>query len=76
MSSLVFCTPHLILCVHKIEKNEMGGACTACWGVVGVYRVLVEKPEGQIPVRRPTHKWENDNKTGCQDVGCLGNGLD
>jgi hypothetical protein len=31
----------------KIEKNEMGGACSAFGGVDrGVYMVLVGKPEG------------------------------
>jgi hypothetical protein len=27
--SLMVCTPHPIFSVDKIEKNEMGGACSA-----------------------------------------------
>jgi len=40
-----------------IEKNEMGWACGAYgWGE-GVYRVLVWKPEGRRPLRRPRRRW-------------------
>ena len=31
----------------KIEKNEMGWACSSYWGGEGAYRVLVRKPEGK-----------------------------
>jgi len=34
----------------KIEKNEVGGACSSQEGENGVYRVLVEKPEGNRPL--------------------------
>ena len=27
MRNLILCTPHTVLSVDKIEKNEMGGAC-------------------------------------------------
>jgi len=39
--------------VNKIEKSEMGWACGAYWRGEGVYRVLVGKPEGKRPLRRP-----------------------
>jgi hypothetical protein len=32
---------------HKIEKNEMGGACSMDGEDRGMYRVLVGKPEGK-----------------------------
>jgi hypothetical protein len=38
----------------------------------GVYRVLVGKPEGKRPLGRPRHRWENNNRTDLQDVGCVG----
>jgi hypothetical protein len=39
----------------------------------GIYRVLVGKPEGKIPPRRPRLRWEDNNiKTGLQEVGCGG----
>jgi hypothetical protein len=34
-----------------------------------VYRVLVGKPEGKRPPRRPRHKWEDNIKMDLQEVG-------
>jgi hypothetical protein len=34
----------------KIEKNEMGGACSVYRERRGVYRVLVRKSEGKRPL--------------------------
>jgi len=38
----------------------------------GVYRVLVGKPEGKRPLRRPWHRREDDIKMDFQEVGCGG----
>jgi hypothetical protein len=38
----------------------------------GVYRVLVEKPEGKRQLGRPRCRWENDIKMDLQEVGCAG----
>ena len=38
----------------------------------GVYRVLVEKSEGKIPLGRPRHRWEDSIKMDLQEVGCVG----
>ena len=35
----------------------------------GVYRVLVGKPEGKRPLRRPRRRWEDNIKMGLQEVG-------
>ena len=35
-----------------------------------VYRVLVGKPEGNRPLGRPWHRWEDNMKTDLQEVGC------
>jgi hypothetical protein len=35
----------------------------------GVYRVLVGKPEGKRPLRRPRCRWEDNIKMDLQDVG-------
>jgi len=37
-----------------------------------VYIVLVGKPEGKRPIRRPRRKWEDNIKTDLQEVGCGG----
>jgi hypothetical protein len=38
----------------------------------GVYRVLVGKPEGKIPLGRLRRRWENDIKADLQEVGYRG----
>jgi hypothetical protein len=40
-----------------MEKNEMGRACSACGERRGVYRFLVEKPEGKNPLGRTRCRW-------------------
>jgi len=36
----------------------------------GVYRVLVEKPEGKRPLERPRRRWEDNIKMDHQEVRC------
>ena len=36
----------------------------------GVYRVLVGKPEGKRPLRRPRRRWVDNNRMDLQEVGC------
>jgi len=38
----------------------------------GVYRVLMEKPEGKRPLGRPRRRWEDNIKMDLQEVGCGG----
>jgi hypothetical protein len=38
----------------------MGGACSAYGEKKGIYRVLVGKREGKIPLGRPRCKWEDN----------------
>jgi hypothetical protein len=35
----------------------------------GVHRVLVGKPKGKRPLRRPRHRWEDNIKMDLQEVG-------
>ena len=35
----------------------------------GVYRVLVGKPEGKLPLGRPRRRWEGNSKIELQKVG-------
>jgi hypothetical protein len=46
----------------------MGGACSSDGEGKGVYRVLVEKPEGKRPLKRPRRRWLDN----IQVVGCGG----
>jgi hypothetical protein len=47
----------------------MGGACSADGEGRGVYRVLVEKPKGKRPLRRPRCRWDDNIKMDPQEVG-------
>jgi hypothetical protein len=38
----------------------------------GVCRVLVGKPEGERPLGRPRHRWEDNIKVDIKEVGCGG----
>jgi hypothetical protein len=40
----MICTPHQYCAGDKIEKNEMGGACSADGEERGVYKILMGKP--------------------------------
>jgi hypothetical protein len=54
----------------KIEKNEMGRACSAYGERRGVYRVLVGKTERKRQLWRPRRRWEDNIKMDLQEVGC------
>jgi hypothetical protein len=43
---------------------------------IGVPRLLVEKPEGKRPLRRPIRRWEDNIKMDFQEVGGGSWGLD
>ena len=43
----------------------------ACMGEgMGVYRVLVGKPEGRRPLGRPRRRWVDNIRMDLQEVGC------
>jgi ribosome biogenesis protein Nip4 len=50
----------------------MGGACTRWEERRGVYRVLVEKPEGKRPLERPRRRREDNIEMDLQEVGSGG----
>jgi hypothetical protein len=53
----------------KIEKNEIGVACSTYGEGSDVYRVLVEKSEGKRPLERPRRRWEDNVRMDVQEVG-------
>ena len=53
---------------NQMEKNEMGGACSAYEGEDMNIQGLVRKPEGKISLGRPRHRWEDNIKMGLQKV--------
>jgi hypothetical protein len=50
----------------------MDGACSSDAGRIGMYRVLVWKPERKRLLWRPRHRWEDNIKMDLQEVGCGG----
>ena len=62
------CTPHPIL----FGRMRWAGHVARMGKSIGVYRVLVGKPEGKRPLGRPRHRWENNIKMDLQEVDCEG----
>jgi hypothetical protein len=52
----------------------MGGACGSNGEGIGVYRVLVGKPEGKRPLESPRRRWEDNIKMNLQELDSAGSG--
>ena len=59
--------PNIVRVVKSRRMRWVGHV--ARMGVKGVYRVLVGKPEGKIPLGRPRRRWEDNIKMDLQEVG-------
>jgi hypothetical protein len=57
--------------VRVIKSRRMKWAgYVACLGArISIYRVLVEKPEGKRPLRRPRRRWEDNEDPEVERVG-------
>jgi hypothetical protein len=62
MRSLMICIPHQYSSCDHIEKNDWSGACSTYGGRRGVYRILMEKLEGNRPLGRPRCIWDDNIK--------------
>ena len=58
-----------ILRVVKSRRMRWAGHVACVGEGIGVYRVLVGKPERKRPVGRPRRRWENNIKMALQEVG-------
>ena len=67
----LYCSPNIVR-VIKIEKNEMGRACSTCGDSTRVYRILVGKLERKRPLRRPRRRWDDNIKMDLQKVSGRG----
>jgi hypothetical protein len=63
---------HAIMRVIKPRKMRWARNVARMGKGRGVYRVLVEKPEGKKPLVRPRRKWEDNIKADLQEIGCGG----
>ena len=58
-----------IVWVVKSRRMRWAGHVARMGQGRGVYRVLVEKPEGKRPLGRPRRRWEDNIKMDLQEVG-------
>jgi len=56
----------------KIEKNEMGGACSAYGGEERRIQGFGGETEVKRPLWRLRYRWEDNIKMDLQEVGCGG----
>jgi hypothetical protein len=62
----------IIVQVIKSRRMGLAGHVTCMGEGSGLYRALVEKPEGKRPLGRPRHRWEDNIKMDYQEEGCGG----
>jgi hypothetical protein len=64
----LYCSPNIIR-VMKSRRIRRTGNVVQMGEKRSVYRVLVGKPEGKRPLRRPRCKWDVNIKMGLQEMG-------
>jgi hypothetical protein len=64
----LYCSRNLLR-VIKSRRIRWAGQVTRMGERRGVYRVLVEKPEGWRPLGRPRRRWEDNIKMDLQEMG-------
>jgi hypothetical protein len=65
----MYCSPNIVR-VITWRRMRWAGHVARIGEWRGVYRVLVGKPEGKIPLGRPRRRWEDNIKMDLQEVGC------
>jgi hypothetical protein len=63
------CSPTIVR-VIKSRIMKWAGHLARVGEKKGMYRVLVEKPEGKRPLGRPRRGWEDSINMNLQEVGC------
>jgi hypothetical protein len=61
-----------IVRVIKSRRMRWAGHVARMRDGRGVYRVLVGRPEGKRPLRRPRHRWEDNIKMDFKEIGIDG----
>jgi hypothetical protein len=66
MMSFISCTLYSILL--RCKEDEMDRACSHAWER-NAYGILVGKPEGKRPLRRPRHRWGDNIRMDIREIG-------
>jgi len=62
----------IIIIIYMFPEMRWAGHVSRMGERRGVYRILVGKPKGKRPLRRPRCRWEDNIKMDLQEVGCGG----
>ena len=62
----MYCSPNIVWLI-KLRKMRWAGHLARMGERKGVYRVLVEKPDGKRPLGRPRRRWEDNIKMDLQE---------
>jgi hypothetical protein len=54
---------------YQIKEDEMGRACSTNGEKRTAYRILVGNPEGNRPLGRPKHRWEDNIRINLREIG-------
>jgi len=65
----LYCSPNIVR-VTKWRRMRWAGHVARMGEESVVYRVLVEKPEGRRPLRRPRRRWVDNIRMDLQEVRC------
>ena len=64
----LYCSPNIVR-VIKWRRMRWAGHVARMGEERGLYRVLMGKPEGKRPLRRPRRRWVNNIRMDLQEVG-------
>jgi hypothetical protein len=64
----LYLSPNIIR-VIKSRRMRLAGNIARMGEKRGAYRILVGRPEGRRPLRRPRSRWEDNIKMDLQEVG-------
>ena len=66
----LYCSPNTVRVIKSRRMRWAGHVARMGEERVGVYRVLVGKPEGRRPMGRPRRRWVDNIRMDLQEVGC------